>query len=32
MVTNGLALRIASGDETDVETVVRLLEDALHPR
>jgi AcrR family transcriptional regulator len=32
MVTNGLALRVAGGDETDVETVVRLLEDALRPQ
>jgi hypothetical protein len=32
MLTNGLALRIAVGDETDVETVVRLLEDALRPQ
>jgi TetR/AcrR family transcriptional regulator, transcriptional repressor of aconitase len=32
MVTNGLALRVAAGDETDVETVIRLLEDALRPR
>lgn len=32
MVTNGLALRIAVGDETNVETVVRLLEDSLRPQ
>jgi AcrR family transcriptional regulator len=32
MVTNGLALRIAGGDETDVETVVQLLGDALRPQ
>lgn len=32
MVINGLALRVAGGDETDVETVVRLLEDALRPQ
>lgn len=32
IVTNGLALRIAGGDETDVETVVRLLDDALRPQ
>jgi AcrR family transcriptional regulator len=32
MVTNGLALRIAGGDETDVESVVQLLEDALRPQ
>ena len=32
IVTNGLAIRIAGGDETDVETVVRLLEDALRPQ
>jgi AcrR family transcriptional regulator len=32
MVTNGLALRVAGGDPTDVETVVRLLEDALRPQ
>lgn len=31
MVTNGLALRVGGGDETDVETVIRLLEDALRP-
>lgn len=32
MVINGLALRIAGGDETDIETVVQLLEDALRPQ
>lgn len=32
MLTNGLALRIALGDEMDIETVVRLLEDALRPQ
>jgi TetR/AcrR family transcriptional regulator, transcriptional repressor of aconitase len=32
MVINGLALRVAGGDETDVETVVQLLEDALRPQ
>ncbi len=32
LVTNGLALRVAGGDETDVETVVRLLDDALRPQ
>jgi hypothetical protein len=32
MVTNGMALRIAGGDETHVETVVQLLEDALRPQ
>jgi AcrR family transcriptional regulator len=32
LVTNGLALRVAGGDETDVETVVQLLEDAIGPR
>jgi AcrR family transcriptional regulator len=32
MVINGLALRISGGDETDIETVVRLLEDALRPQ
>lgn len=32
MVINGLALRVAGGDETDVETVMRLLEDALGPQ
>ena len=32
IVTNGLALRVAIGDPTDVDTVVRLLEDALRPQ
>lgn len=32
MVLNGMALRVAGGDETDAESVVRLLEDALRPR
>ena len=32
MVLNGLALRVAGGDETDVEPVIRLLHDALGPR
>ena len=32
LVTNGLALRVAGGEETDVETVIRLLEDALRPQ
>ncbi len=32
LVTNGLAMRVAAGDETDVETVIRLLEDALRPQ
>jgi TetR/AcrR family transcriptional regulator, transcriptional repressor of aconitase len=32
IVTNGLALRVAGRDETDVETVVQLLEDALRPQ
>jgi len=32
MVTNGLALRVAAGDETDVETTVQLLEDAVRPQ
>lgn len=32
MVINGLALRVAGGDETDVETVIQLLEDALRPQ
>ncbi len=31
IVVNGVALRIAGGDETNVDTVVRLLEDALRP-
>ena len=32
LVLNGLALRVAGGDETDVEPVIRLLHDALGPR
>jgi AcrR family transcriptional regulator len=32
MVTNGLGLRIVMGDPTDVDSVVRLLEDALRPQ
>jgi len=32
LVTNGLAMRVAGGDETDVETVIRLLDDALGPK
>jgi AcrR family transcriptional regulator len=32
IVTNGLALRVGTGDETDVETVVQLLDDALRPQ
>ncbi len=32
MVTNGLALRVAGRDETNIETVVQLLEDALRPQ
>ncbi|HLY93447.1 MAG TPA: helix-turn-helix domain-containing protein [Gaiellaceae bacterium] len=32
MVLNGLALRVAGGDETDVEPIIRLLHDALGPR
>ncbi len=32
IVLNGLALRVLAGDETDVESVVRLLNDALSPR
>jgi TetR/AcrR family transcriptional regulator, transcriptional repressor of aconitase len=32
LVTNGLAMRVAAGDETDVETVIQLLEDALGPQ
>lgn len=31
IVHNGLALRVAGGYETDVDTVVRLLDDALRP-
>lgn len=32
MVLNGLALRVAGEDETDVESLLRLLHDALAPR
>lgn len=32
MVVNGLGLRVAAGDETDVDAVLRLLHDALAPR
>jgi AcrR family transcriptional regulator len=32
MVLNGLALRVAGGDETDVDAAIRLLNDALAPR
>ncbi|HJU37413.1 MAG TPA: TetR/AcrR family transcriptional regulator [Gaiellaceae bacterium] len=32
MVINGLALRIAGGEKTNVDSVVRLLEDALRPQ
>lgn len=32
MVTNGLGLRIVLGDPTNVDSVVRLLEDALRPQ
>lgn len=32
MVLNGLALRVAGGDETDVEQILHLLHDALGPR
>jgi AcrR family transcriptional regulator len=32
IVLNGTGLRIARGDETDMETVTRLLGDALHPQ
>lgn len=32
IVINGLALRIARGDETDTDTVARLLEDAVRPQ
>jgi AcrR family transcriptional regulator len=32
MVLNGLALRVAGGDETDVDATVRLVHDALGPR
>ena len=31
MVLNGLALRVAGGDETNVEPVIELLQDALRP-
>ncbi|HEY8030067.1 MAG TPA: helix-turn-helix domain-containing protein [Gaiellaceae bacterium] len=31
IVVNGVALRLAGGDETNVDSVVRLLEDALRP-
>jgi TetR/AcrR family transcriptional regulator, transcriptional repressor of aconitase len=32
IVLNGFALRVLSGDETDVDTLLRLLHDALAPR
>jgi AcrR family transcriptional regulator len=32
MVLNGLAIRVAGGDETNVEPVVRLVRDSLKPR
>jgi AcrR family transcriptional regulator len=32
IVLNGLALRVAGGDETDVEPLIRLLHDAIAPR
>jgi AcrR family transcriptional regulator len=32
MVLNGLALRVAGGDPTEVEPIIRLLHDALGPR
>jgi hypothetical protein len=32
MVINGLALRVVSADETNVESVIRLLHDAVGPR
>ncbi|MGD0713389.1 MAG: hypothetical protein ABSB24_04295 [Gaiellaceae bacterium] len=32
IVINGLALRVVAGDETNAESVVRLLDDALSPR
>jgi len=32
LVLNGLALRVAGGDETDVEPLLQLLHDALGPR
>jgi hypothetical protein len=31
-VLNGLALRVAGGDETNIEPTLRLLNDALGPR
>ncbi len=31
MVINGLALRVAGGEETNVEPVIELLQDALRP-
>jgi AcrR family transcriptional regulator len=32
MLLNGLALRVAGGDETDVDSLLRLLHDAIAPR
>jgi TetR/AcrR family transcriptional regulator, transcriptional repressor of aconitase len=32
MILNGLALRVASGEETDVDSLLHLLHDALAPR
>jgi AcrR family transcriptional regulator len=32
IVTNGLAMRVAGGEESDVEAVIQLLDDALGPR
>ncbi len=32
MILNGIALRVAGGDETDIEPILRLLHDALGPR
>jgi len=32
LVLNGLAMRVAGGDETDVEPILQLLHDALGPR
>jgi hypothetical protein len=32
IVTNGLGVRIVMGDPTNVDSVVRLLEDALRPQ
>jgi AcrR family transcriptional regulator len=32
MVLNGLALRVAGGDPTDIEPIIQLLHDALGPR